>query len=161
MSSVSRVRTVFTTLSPTCRTAASGVPIARGLNLRAQSSNVGHDDSHGDSSARTDFTIPKFAGSHSLSSGGLVSRTRVNRESSRSLSTTSPVTLASLPAFFRRDLVGRPIKQLRHSRRFTLHPSTPLTATVTLSPPSNHSTGTHSQRSLETGPTHYSSFHPI
>ena len=140
---------MFTTLSPTTVASAAGVPLARGLNLRARPSSAGHDH-HGDGpSARTDFTIPKFAGSHSLSSGGLVSRTRVNRKSCRACYDPRAAS-PTLHPFFKRVLVGRPIVSRRHSLR-----SPPaLLFPLRLLPPKpspRPRLGINSRRSLQTG----------
>lgn len=66
------------TLVPTSRTLSSGVPVARGLNLGASAGSESHG--HHDGGARTDFSVPKWAGRNDLGTAGVASRTRVNGE---------------------------------------------------------------------------------
>lgn len=64
-----------TTLSPTIRSLASGVPVVSRLNLTVRAPVSDHDHGHGGSATRSD-SQPKWSGGVDLSSAaGLVSRT--------------------------------------------------------------------------------------
>lgn len=66
--------------APTARTAASGVPAARGLNLAAAAPHDAHAHGHGPTT-RTDFaTLPKWAKRTEVAQGGLLQRARMNGE---------------------------------------------------------------------------------
>ena len=77
MSFTTATRKAFT-LAPTSRVLPSGVPAARGLSLGASALSAGHG--HHDGGARTDFSVPKWAGRNDLGTAGVASRTRVNGE---------------------------------------------------------------------------------
>lgn len=117
--SIARARTVFSTLAPTSRTAATGVPVARGINFAAKGASAGHDD-HGDASVRTDFDVPKWAGSNGVGFTGLVSRTRMTGQSASPSSPSVPParSLRTRPAeaFFIRCW-PRGSEQFRRRRR--------------------------------------------
>jgi hypothetical protein len=71
------------TLAPTVKQAASGVPLARGLNLAASAGASAHGHGHGDSATRTDFAgIPKWASRTDVGASGLISRSKINGQSS-------------------------------------------------------------------------------
>ncbi|KAF5355960.1 hypothetical protein D9756_004185 [Leucocoprinus leucothites] len=63
-----------TTLAPTIRTLANGVPTASRLNLTARAQASEHDHGHGESAARSDVQ-PRWSGGVAFSSAGLVSKT--------------------------------------------------------------------------------------
>lgn len=74
-----------TTLAPTVRTLASGIPFASRLNLTVRAPASEHDHGHGGSAARSD-TQPRWSGGIDFSpAAGLVSRT---------VTTTYPSTLS-------------------------------------------------------------------
>jgi len=69
-----------TTLSPTIRSLASGVPVVSRLNLTVRAPASGHDHGHGGSATRSD-SQPKWSGGIDVSSAaGLVSRTVTTSE---------------------------------------------------------------------------------
>lgn len=69
-----------TTLAPTIRTLANGVPTASRLNLAARAQPSEHDHAHSQSSSRSDVQ-PRWSGGASLSSAaGLVSKTVTTSE---------------------------------------------------------------------------------
>lgn len=77
-------------LNPTVLTRASGVPLARGINLKASGGAAHH---HG-AGQRTDYNVPKWAASNQFTASGIVSRTRVTALAStpfqsRTMSTSS------------------------------------------------------------------------
>ncbi|KAK4047831.1 ubiquinol--cytochrome-c reductase catalytic subunit rip1 [Microbotryomycetes sp. JL201] len=69
-------------VAPTARVLASGVPVARGLNLHA---SAGHDaHAHADGEARTAFDrIPKWSARTDVGVAGLVARSHVNAPPAR------------------------------------------------------------------------------
>ena len=69
-----------TTLSPTIRSLASGVPVVSRLNLTVRAPASDHDHGHGGSATRSD-SQPKWSGGIDVSSAaGLVSRTVTTSE---------------------------------------------------------------------------------
>ncbi|KAK4056068.1 ubiquinol--cytochrome-c reductase catalytic subunit rip1 [Microbotryomycetes sp. JL221] len=64
-------------VAPTSRVLASGVPLARGLNLQATAGHDGH--AHHDSEARTAFDrVPKWSARTDVGVNGLIARSNVN-----------------------------------------------------------------------------------
>lgn len=89
------------TLAPTTRSAASGVPVARGINLQAPGAADAHAG-HG-AEGRTDYAdIPKWATRTDFKSSGsgLVSRTRLNGSSSSSFASFFHLFFHPGPRFF-------------------------------------------------------------
>lgn len=96
--SFSKSVTRLALLPTTGKALSSGVPLSRGLNFNTVSTS-GSDHGHDTAGARSDYTIPVYAGRMDLSgNNGLVVRNRLNRAFPSALSLTILIYFF-LPAF--------------------------------------------------------------